>query len=118
MCIRDRSWRVACTSGSLAGLRAATVAGLGFTAHSARLIPPGLAEVEPREALPTLGTIEFVVIGGQSHQEAARALAGSILSSAGRILPEAPARRGRKAYSIGPKSGIHFSEKSDAITNG
>lgn len=86
-----RAWRVACTSGSLAGLRAATVAGLGVTAHSARLIPSGLAEVEPPEALPKLGTIEFVVIGGQSHQEAARALAASILSSAGRLL--APARR-------------------------
>jgi len=90
------AWRVACTSGSLAGLRAATVAGLGITAHSARLIPPGLAEVEPREALPTLGTIEFVVIGGQSRQEAARALAASILSGAGRLLPSVPTRRGRK----------------------
>ncbi len=87
-----RAWRVACTSGSLAGLRAATVAGLGITAHSARLIPQGLAEVEPRDALPPLGTIEFVVIGGQSHQAAARALADSILASAGRLLPEASRR--------------------------
>lgn len=90
-----RAWRVACTSGSLAGLRAAAVAGLGITAHSARLIPTGLAEIGPPEALPKLGTIEFVVVGGQSHQEAPRALAASILASAGRLVPETPARRGR-----------------------
>lgn len=83
-----RPWRVACTSGSLAGLRAATVAGLGVTAHSARLIPPGLAEVEAREALPALGSIEFVVIGGETHDASARALARSILSGTSRLLPE------------------------------
>ncbi len=94
-----RAWRVACTSGSLAGLRAATVAGLGVTAHSARLIPPGLAEAEPAEALPRLGSIEFVVVGGQSHEAAARALAASILSGAGRLLPAGSptSRRGRPA---------------------
>lgn len=81
-----RAWRITCTSDSLAGLRAATVAGLGVTAHSARLLPPGLVEVEPQEALPTLGSIEFVVVGGQSHQEAARALATSILSDTSRLL--------------------------------
>ncbi len=82
-----RRWRVACTSGSLAGLRAATVAGLGVTAHSARLIPQGLAEVEARPPLPELGTIAFVVIGGESHLEAPRALARTILSATSRLLP-------------------------------
>ncbi|SIQ59447.1 LysR family transcriptional regulator [Bosea sp. TND4EK4] len=82
-----RPWRVACTSGSLAGLRAATVAGLGVTAHSARLIPQGLAEVEARSPLPELGTIAFVVIGGDSHREAPRALARTILSATSRLLP-------------------------------
>jgi len=87
-----RAWRIACTSDSLAGLRAATVAGLGVTAHSARLLPPGLVEVEPQDALPTLGSIEFVVVGGQSHQEAARALATSILSDTSRLLVAATRR--------------------------
>lgn len=81
-----RPWRVTCTSDSLAGLRAATMAGLGVTAHSARLIPSGLVEAEPKQALPRLGAIEFVVVGGQSHQEAARALAASILSGTNRLL--------------------------------
>ncbi|MDH7796590.1 MULTISPECIES: LysR substrate-binding domain-containing protein [unclassified Beijerinckia] len=88
-----RAWRVACTSDSLAGLRAATVAGLGVTAHSARLIPPGLVEVEPKEALPRLGSIEFVVVGGQSHKEAERALAASILSGTSRLLSAAATER-------------------------
>lgn len=35
-----RSWRIACTSGSLNGLIAAARAGLGVMAHSRRLVPP------------------------------------------------------------------------------
>lgn len=88
-----RPWRVACTSGSLAGLRAATVAGLGITAHSARLIPAGLAEVEAVRPLPQLGAIAFVVIGGESHREAPRALARTILSATARLLPPAAPSR-------------------------
>ncbi|WP_420100466.1 LysR family transcriptional regulator [Bosea sp. (in: a-proteobacteria)] len=84
-----RPWRVACTSGSLAGLRAATVAGLGITAHSARLIPAGLAKIEAARPLPELGSIAFVVIGGESHQEAPRALARTILAATARLLPPA-----------------------------
>jgi DNA-binding transcriptional LysR family regulator len=80
-----RSWRVACTSGSLSGLRAAAMAGLGIAPHSARLIPPGLAPLEASRHLPTLGRIEFVVVGPGRQDEAATALADAILSDAGRI---------------------------------
>jgi DNA-binding transcriptional LysR family regulator len=83
-----RSWRVACTSGSLGGLRAAARAGLGVTPHSARLIPPGLAALPGSRYLPELAEIDFVVIGpGQQHRIAA-ALMEVILHHAGR------ARRG------------------------
>jgi DNA-binding transcriptional LysR family regulator len=80
-----RSWRVACTSGSLSGIRAAAMAGLGIAAHSPRLIPPGLAALPASAHLPKLGQIDFVVIGPGKHQKPAMALAATILSSANRI---------------------------------
>lgn len=56
-----RPWRVVCTSGSLSGLRAAALAGLGITVHARGLMPEGLAEIPPAMRLPELGDAEFVV---------------------------------------------------------
>ncbi|MCQ4160435.1 LysR family transcriptional regulator [Roseomonas sp. GC11] len=75
-----RSWRVACTSGSLSGLRAAAMAGLGVAPHSARLLPPGLALLPPRRGLPPLGAIEFVVIGPGPQHPLAAALIEALLA--------------------------------------
>jgi DNA-binding transcriptional LysR family regulator len=83
-----RAWRVACTSGSLSGLRAAAMAGLGVTAHSGRLVPPGLAPLPPSRHLPELGQIEFVVIGPGAHRPIAQALMQAVLENAGRLQPE------------------------------
>jgi len=81
----QRPWRVACTSDSLGGLRAAVMAGLGFAAHSERLIPPGLVLLSPSISLPSLDEIEFVVIGGGVKGDVADGLATAILSNAGRL---------------------------------
>ncbi|MDQ0471543.1 LysR substrate-binding domain-containing protein [Labrys wisconsinensis] len=88
-----RRWRIACTSASLSGLRAAALAGLGVTPHSVRLIPPGLAEVSGD--LPALGRIQFVVLGADAHGKAVKALAATLLANADRItagrgLPRRP----------------------------
>lgn len=77
-----RSWRMACTSGSLNGLRAAATAGLGIAAHSARLIPEGLAIVDPANNLPPLGEIEFVAIGPGRHHATANGLISAIVANA------------------------------------
>ncbi|MCB8879567.1 LysR family transcriptional regulator [Acidisoma cellulosilytica] len=71
-----RSWRIACTSGSLNGLYAAAEAGLGLIPHSGRLRPTGLAVLSPSPTLvlPDLGEIEFVVIGPGSHNLLAESL--------------------------------------------
>ncbi len=85
---QGRSWRVACTSGSLNGLIAAARAGLGVMAHSRSLIPPGLVRVPDRAGLPELGEVEFVLVHGRRHtaaRGAADALAASILSAGDRL---------------------------------
>jgi len=58
-----RNWRITCSSGSISGLRAALVAGLGLAAHSGRLVPSGLVQVSNEANLPQLPEIEFVAIG-------------------------------------------------------
>jgi DNA-binding transcriptional LysR family regulator len=56
-----RAWRIVCTSGSLSGLRAAALAGLGITLHAQGLMPDGLLEVPAAARLPAAGDVEFVV---------------------------------------------------------
>lgn len=57
----DRGYRTVCTSGSLSGLRAAALAGLGVMPFSRSLIPAGLVEVSGHD-LPQLGSTDFVLI--------------------------------------------------------
>lgn len=81
-----RPWRIVCTSGSLSGLRAAALAGLGVAVVAAGLIPPGLAEIGGDLGLPGLGTVEFVLHGsGRVIHGPAAQLADAILASGLRL---------------------------------
>ncbi|PXA98958.1 LysR family transcriptional regulator [Nostoc sp. 3335mG] len=83
-----RPWRMACSSGSLNGLRAALVAGLGIAAHSAKLIPEGLAVVDDDRSLPALGEVEFVALGPGRHHRIANALIAALVdTTAPRMIP-------------------------------
>ncbi|MFP5021280.1 LysR family transcriptional regulator [Pseudonocardia phyllosphaerae] len=73
-----RAWRMACTSGSLSGLRAAALAGLGVLAHAGTLVPDGLEPLPPRAGLPELGPVDVVLLRGRRASEPAEALARSI----------------------------------------
>jgi DNA-binding transcriptional LysR family regulator len=79
-----RSWRIACTSGSLNGLIAAARAGLGVMAHSRGLIPPGLVRVPDRVGLPELGEVDFVLRGAAERGPGA-VLAQAILGGGERL---------------------------------
>ena len=81
-----RPWRMACSSGSLNGLRAATMAGLGVAAHSARLIPEGLEILDGINDLPSLGEVEFVAIGPGRHHATANALISALVGSTQAVL--------------------------------
>lgn len=77
-----RPWRIVCASGSLSGLRAAALAGLGVTVHARGLMPEGLVEMAVSSRLPDLGEVEFVVQGGtRDRRGPAAALAETILAS-------------------------------------
>ncbi|MFR9798817.1 LysR substrate-binding domain-containing protein [Streptomyces sp. MS06] len=85
---QGRTWRIACTSGSLNGLVAAARAGLGVMAHSRGLVPPGLVRVPERAGLPELGRIDFVLVHGNGRglaRDAAQALAAAILAGGDRL---------------------------------
>ncbi|WP_395397465.1 LysR substrate-binding domain-containing protein [Novosphingobium sp. BL-8A] len=75
----DRSWRVAFTSTSLAGLSAAARAGIGIMPHSERLMPKGLSVINAGPALPRLPDVEFVVIGPGAGNPAADGLIAAML---------------------------------------
>jgi DNA-binding transcriptional LysR family regulator len=91
-----RPWRLACTSGSLSGLHAAALAGLGVVPHAETLIPAGLSPVAARAALPPLPTFEFVLSSGQhTFDGPGAALAETILNSADRLRSGEPPERGR-----------------------
>lgn len=83
------AWRVVCTSASLNGLRAATLAGLGVTVCARSQIPAGLVELthdSPGLLLPELGEVEFVLIGRNTvRSPEADALADAIATEADRL---------------------------------
>lgn len=81
-----RPWRIVCSSGSLSGLRAAALAGLGVTVHARGLMPEGLVEMPAAYRLPELGEVEFVVQGGgRDPRGPAAALADAILVNGDRL---------------------------------
>jgi DNA-binding transcriptional LysR family regulator len=86
-----RPWRVACTSGSLSGMTAAALAGLGVMAHSSRLVPSGLRVLPESTGLPDLGDTEFALTAGRgTPRGAARALADAVLAAGDRLRQPAP----------------------------
>jgi len=79
-----RPWRIVCVSGSLSGLQAVTLAGLGITTVARSLMPAGLVELQGPHDLPDLGEIEFVLQGGTRRGPAGK-LAEAILASGNRL---------------------------------
>jgi DNA-binding transcriptional LysR family regulator len=81
-----RSWRIVCSSGSLSGVRAAALSGLGVTLHAHGLMPDGLVELPATGRLPAAGDVEFVVqTAGQGRRGPAAELAQAILTNGDRL---------------------------------
>jgi DNA-binding transcriptional LysR family regulator len=63
-----RSWRVACTSGSVMGLQAAVAAGLGVAVLGRSFVRDGLMLLGPRAGLPPLPATEVALLGEETAQ--------------------------------------------------
>jgi DNA-binding transcriptional LysR family regulator len=87
---QGRQWRMACTSDSLSGLRAAALAGLGVIAHAETLVPAGLVPVPARAGLPELSRFEFVLSSGR------RGLTGPAAAMADTIVASVDELRGQR----------------------
>jgi DNA-binding transcriptional LysR family regulator len=57
----QRQWHIVCTSSSLAGVRAAAMAGLAVTPLPKQAVRPGLRILRAREHLPVLPEVEYVL---------------------------------------------------------
>jgi len=81
-----RAWRIVCSSGSLSGLRAAALSGLGITLHARGLMPDGLVEIPAEAGLPEAGEVEFVVRTARPGMRGPAAeLAQAILANGDRL---------------------------------
>lgn len=86
MALGGGDWRLACTSSSLSGLRAAALAGLGVSVQARSMVPAGLVALPPSALLPPLAEVEFIVTAGRlAPQGPARALAETMLASGNRL---------------------------------
>jgi DNA-binding transcriptional LysR family regulator len=79
-----RPWYLACSSETLSGLRAATLAGSGITAQSRLLLRHGDLVEPPEEcSLPPLGEVEFVVLGRSARLQGATAALAEVVTNRG-----------------------------------
>lgn len=62
-------WRIVCTCGSLSGLTAAALAGMGVLVQPRSMAPAGLKEIAP-EKLPPLEDVEFVLVPRKGADQA------------------------------------------------
>lgn len=63
-----RAWRVACTTNSLAGARAAVAGGFGVTVLGRSFVQEGLRVIPPSDLWPALPMTEIVVIGEEATE--------------------------------------------------
>lgn len=80
----NRPWYLACSSETLSGLRAATLAGSGVTAQSHLMLQQGDLVEAPEEAgLPELGEVEYVVLGRSGRLHGATAALAEVVTQRG-----------------------------------
>jgi len=77
-----RHWNIMYTSPSLAGIRAAAIAGIAITPLAQNFVTPDLRPLEPNDALPELPEIEFALFRAKRVETpAARELGNLLLRS-------------------------------------
>ena len=91
----QRQWHVACTSSSLAGVRAAALAGLAVTPLPKHAIRPGLRILGEKDNLPILPEVEYILMTNETDtRQAVVALCGYCQGSSSAV--KIPHNRPRK----------------------
>jgi DNA-binding transcriptional LysR family regulator len=83
----DRPYRIAATSPSLSGLRAAIRGGIAVTVRTGRWLEAGIVDVSARHGLPPLGQAEFTIRCRADVSEPASSLAALIREGLGAFSP-------------------------------
>jgi DNA-binding transcriptional LysR family regulator len=90
----QKQWRIVSTSSSVAGVRAAAMAGLALTPLALQSMRPGLRIVDKKDRMPKLPEVEFVLLGREKDtRPAVSALAGVIQQMAAAALSPDPVKR-------------------------
>jgi DNA-binding transcriptional LysR family regulator len=76
-----RRWRIAYTSGSLAGIHSAVASGLAITCLAAATVPAGLRLLGRADGLPALPAVEIALRRAERPSPAAAALADHLLEA-------------------------------------
>ena len=84
----QKQWRIVSTSSSVAGVRAAAMAGLALTPIALQSIRPGLRILEKKDKMPNLPEIEFALLVRETDtRPAVSALANLIQQMASNAIP-------------------------------
>jgi DNA-binding transcriptional LysR family regulator len=103
-----REWQIACTSSSMAGVRAIAAAGIAVTPLPMHAVTPGLAILGKREELPRLPDVDYVLETNRTdtrpllkafsaHCQQAFGLHGNAASATGRSRGSRSPRAGKSA---------------------
>jgi len=97
----QKQWRIVSTSPSMAGIRAAAIAGLAVTPLPLQSIRPGLHVLGPKDKMPRLPEIEFVLQAKETDTRPAVAAVGDLIQeiasqSISSPLKESATRAGRR----------------------
>jgi DNA-binding transcriptional LysR family regulator len=75
----ERPWSIVYTCPSLSGIRAAAIAGIAMTPLAEKFLTPDLCVLAPREDLPALPDIEFVLYRNSATETSASRELGNLL---------------------------------------
>jgi DNA-binding transcriptional LysR family regulator len=90
----QKQWRIVSTSSSVAGVRAAAMAGLALTPLALQSIRPGLRILDKKDRMPKLPEVEFVLLVNEKDtRPAISALAEVILQMAAAAASPDPVKR-------------------------
>lgn len=102
----QKQWRIVSTSSSVAGVRAAAMAGLAVTPLARQSIRPGLRIVDKQDRMPKLPEVEYVLIVRESDTRPAVSALAALIVEMGAAGP-APNTERKASAASRPRRSSH-----------